>query len=182
MSHAQELINAIQSCQPQRLRAVICQLQGLAQADTSHLKRDDDRRWGKKCYINDRLTGALDLTALHVAAKAFSANTADQRLSKVFDEMVRDLLEAGANPWLEIGVRKKLRDGLGTSSISTGKTVVEVCEGVLPPALQDWIQDHCDARSTHRFNVATHSTTHAREESELAIKRAKAAQTQAQAA
>lgn len=142
-SHAPQLVIAIQSCIAGRVRAVIAQLKALAEDEVKHLK-GSDRLWSRKNYVNDRLSGDLDLTALHLAAKAYSAHTKDRNLASVFNEMVGDLLAAGADPWLEVGARSSPCRGLGLNK-TQGQTVVEVCEGRIPPALSAWIIEQTEA-------------------------------------
>lgn len=149
MSHAQELITAIQTCVPGRLRAVIEQLGRLSDDEVRHLPTKE-QGWERKNYINDRLTGSLEITALHLAAKAYAAHSSDELLAAAFNEMVGDLLAAGASPWLEIGGRKykQVVDGRVIVRITPGQTVAEVCEGRMPPALTAWLAATCDNTST----------------------------------
>jgi hypothetical protein len=146
VSHAQKLINAIETCEPQRVRTVIAQLQRLAQEEVEHLA-PGDQYWERRCYINDRLPGSLGLTALHVAAKAYASFHQDAALAAVFDTMVADLLDAGAVPWLEVGAQGVCRSSRGEPMVVAvpGKTVLEVCEGRVPPSLAKWFTMKCDA-------------------------------------
>ncbi|MFY2764338.1 hypothetical protein [Arenimonas sp. MALMAid1274] len=165
MSHAHELITAVQSCQPARLRAVIAQLQRLADANVKHL-RGSERHWQRKTYLDDRLPGPLDLTALHVAAKGYAAHADDPTLAQVFDTMVQDLLEAGASPWLEVGA-KQLCGGLEGKALMTfaaGKTVAEVCDGRMPPSLSAWFAARV---SENHVGRSLHATTKQRTEERL---------------
>lgn len=143
VSHAPQLVSAIQSCSPGRVRSVIAQLKALADYEVKHLT-GSDRLWALKNHVNDRLSGELDLTALHLAAKAYSAHTKDRNLASVFNEMVGDLLAAGADPWLEVGAKSNPCRGLGLNK-TQGQTVVEVCEGRIPPALSAWISEQTEA-------------------------------------
>lgn len=161
MSHAQELITAIQTGIPGRLRAVIEQLSRLSDDEVKHLE-GSQRLWSRKNYVNDRLPGGLDITALHLAAKAYSAHASDARLAAVFNEMVSDLLAAGALPWLEVG-SKPIKETLGgreMARMSMGQTVLEVCEGKLPPALSTWIIANCDDNAGIKgFSEQKHEAT-----------------------
>lgn len=155
MSHAQELINAVQSCQVDRLRAVIDQLNRLSDAEVAHLD-GNDRLWARKSYLNDQLEGPLDLTALHVAAKGYAAYKHDSRLASIFNEMVAVLLEAGASPWVEVGATVVARPH--GNQRNPGKTVPEVCEGKMPPALSEWIAKECNDLLSDR-STARHAVT-----------------------
>lgn len=156
MSHAQELITAIQTCNPGRLRAVIERLNLLADDEVKHLA-GTEKAWARKNYINDRLPGGLDITALHLAAKAYSAHASDKTLGPVFNEMVSDLLAAGAMPWLEVG-SKPVKEKVGATTkirMTMGQTVLEVCEGKMPPALTEWVAANCDDNATIKGFCAT---------------------------
>jgi hypothetical protein len=171
LSHAHELITAVQSCQPARVRAVIAQLQRLAEAEVQHLN-GSQRHWQRKTYLDDRLPGPLDLTALHVAAKGYAAHADDPTLAQVFDTMVHDLLAAGASPWLEVGA-KELRGGLEGKALMTfvpGKTVAEVCERRMPPSLSVWFAERCLERhnqSRQHGRLGLHATTKQRTDERL---------------
>lgn len=153
-SHAQELILAVQTCIPGRLRAVIEQLDLLAQAEIQHLP-EAERLWKRKSYVNDRLPG-MGLTALHLAAKAYSAHTHDPKFAAAFNEMTRDLLAAGASPFLLIG-------GKGEE----GMTVAMVCDGKLPPALTEWLSENSAAATRTRPSAQTHAITVQRKNSRM---------------
>ena len=161
MSHAQELITAIQTCVPGRLRAVIDQLNRLADDEVRHLS-GSERLWARKNYLNDRLPGGLDITALHLAAKSYSEHASDPYLGPVFNEMVSDLLSAGAMPWLEMGAKpiKVMVGGVYQSRMGMGQTVLEVCDGKVPPALTAWVANHCNDNSYIKgFVPKKHETT-----------------------
>lgn len=147
MKPAQELINAIQSGHPHRLRAVIEKLQRQAGIDLSQVDLQFRHSY-KGNPVNDRLPG-MDITPLHVAAKAYSAHAHDPLNSWIFGEMVRDLLNAGANPIAVMGRTSRMaRSGYGVVEAEEGLTVAEVCEGKLPPALASFFAKFCDDTST----------------------------------
>lgn len=129
---AASLIAAIQTTDPALLRAEVERLMA------EH--REAKRRSPSKTVPNplDDTLGALELTALHVAAKAYAVHRANPILARAFDEMVQILLDEGANPALEIGVKRERRWLLGRYvmvEVAPGKTVAEVCERNLPPSL-----------------------------------------------
>ena len=150
MNAAQELINAIQSCKPGLLRLVIARLQRQAGIDLSRVEPAARHRI-KHNPVNAQLAQVMNLTPMHVAAKAYSAHEQDPDLASAFSEMVEDLLAAGANPWIE--------------ATRPHGTVAEVCEGRLPPALAQFFEDHCDDRRTSKQDaelIRLHPTTVAR--------------------
>lgn len=165
MSYARELIDAIQSCSTQRLRQAIAQVQSDADKAVSHLPAVD-QAWARQTRnpVNDALPG-LGLTALHVAAKAYSAHAHDRALAGVFNQMVRMLLSAGASPFVEVGavyqekwVRTQGADGQieerrAVAIKQHGLTVAQVCQGRVPPALTAWFADLPPERDTL---MATH--------------------------
>jgi hypothetical protein len=161
-SHAATLITAIQSCNPRVVRDCIQALKAVSEAEVAHLPKPDQRAWGRKNHINDTW-GGLNLTALHVAAKAYSAHCADPRLAQAFDTMVGDLLAAGANPFLEAGGKKQSAWINGTRIVGApdgGQTTVELCEGKVPPALAAHLAQHCDDNltSNNHGTPVVHST------------------------
>lgn len=161
MSHAHKLIAAIETCEPERLRAVIAQLQRLAQEEVEHLA-PGDQYWERRCYINDRLPGSLGLTALHVAAKAYATYHQDPALANAFDTMVSNLLDAGAVPWLEVGAQGVSRSSRGEPVVVAvpGKTVPEVCEGRIPPSLAKWFAvQREEMGAPHTCLVRQHAST-----------------------
>lgn len=175
MSHAKTLIAAIETCEPRRLRAVIARLEDLAQAEVEHLA-PGDQYWERRCYINDRLPGSQGLTALHVAAKAYASFHQDPALAAVFDTMVADLLHAGAVPWLEVGAQGVCRSSRGEPMVVAvpGKTVLEVCDGRVPPSLARWIARNCEQSGASQAPlIAVHPSTRERREKERTAWRAR---------
>lgn len=152
MTPAQQLINAIQSSQPHRLRAVIETLQRQAGIDLSQVERQLRHTYSDN-PVNDRLPG-LDITPLHVAAKAYSAYANDPLHAWIFGEMVRDLINAGANPVAVMGRTSRLgRNGYDAVDAEEGLTVAQVCEGKLPPALAAFFAKHCDDNATMKIDA-----------------------------
>lgn len=170
MSHAQELITAIQTYNPGRVRAVIEQLNCLSDDEVKHLT-GSERQWTRKNYINDRLPGGLDIAAIHLASKAYSAHTSDPSLAVVFNEMVKDLLEAGADPMQEVGKKtiKKMMGGHEVVTLVPGQTAAELCEGRLPPALKQWFAENCDSnKAMTGFDFKKHHSVIAHRNAKLA--------------
>lgn len=152
MKPAQELINAIQSCQPHLLRAVIEKLQRQAGVDLSQVELRL-RHVVKGNPVNDRLP-SMDITPLHVAAKAYAAHVDSPLHAWIFGEMVRDLLNAGANPVAVMGRTSRMaRSGWGVVEAEEGLTVAQVCEGKMPPALADFFAEHCDDNATMKIDA-----------------------------
>lgn len=145
---ANELIFAIQSCNAETLRKALEQANDEADMAVAHLKQRH-RKWERKNPVNERST-LLDVTPLHVASKAFSAHAGNRELSKAFNQMVQMLLDADGNPYLEAGaVMKRTRVGDRFVCVYVpGKTAVELCNGVVPPALQAWIAKRTAAAKT----------------------------------
>lgn len=179
MNHAHTLILAIQSCEPDRLRQVIAQLDALADQEVSHLVKPEERALARRSKINDRVPDLLGLTALHVAAKAYSAHLTDPMLARVFNEMVQDLLDAGASPYAEVGATYKRR-WIGGEEIMgvevPGQTVAEVCEGRLPPALMNWFAAlrRDDAPLSGHDKKTSHSTSQAAKKAQRKLERERA--------
>lgn len=155
--HARTLIEAIQSLRPERLAQVIADLERQADLEVASLD-PIERAWKRRNLVNDVLPG-LGLTALHVAARAYVAhrNPQDMKLARVFNNMVRQLLTAGANPAIAIGTtyKKQVVAGHTVFTIDNpGRTVAEVCEGKLPPSLKRWfaatVNDNSTAPATNR--------------------------------
>lgn len=181
MSHAQELILAIQTNNPSRLRAVIDQLQRKANLEVAHISNNMDRAVARPKYVNDRLPGTLDLTALHVAAKLYATHCSNERLAGIYNEMVADLLEAGAAPSLEIGAVRGKRMVAGVEAITIikhGLTVAEVCEGKLPPALMESLRIGAEEQAIYE-RMNRHQSTIRREETRVTEWRAKKAEREA---
>lgn len=120
-------------------------------------------RWGTN-YLDAQLPGTR-LTALHVAAKAYAHYRHDRNQAWVYDQCVKRLLEAGANPFIEaLGtVRRREVMGKTTSYLDNGQTVLDVCNGVIPPSLKQWMADNIDDNAFQTFGItASHPTTIAR--------------------
>lgn len=141
---AASLIAAIQTTDPAVLRAEVERLM----AEHHQAKR----RSPSKTVPNplDDTLGALELTALHVAAKAYAVHRANPTLARAFDEMVQILLDEGANPALEIGVKRERRWLMGRyvmMEVAPGQTVAEVCERHLPPSLTYHFETYVGGRN-----------------------------------
>lgn len=163
-THAETLIAAVQSGDPSQVRAVLAHLQRLAEKAIRRLPAKE-RQWARRSYVDSRLPGPLGLTALHVAAKAYGAYRHDPNQAQAFDAMVADLLAAGACPWVEVGARgaRVLANGECIFVASHGRTVVEECQGRLPPSLMRWIAEHCDDRGSSKADAPVlHPLTRAR--------------------
>jgi hypothetical protein len=169
VNHAQILINAVQSCDPQQVEAAITTLNALSDARVAHLK-GSERLWNRRSHINDRLPGPLDVTALHVAAKAYAVHHQDLALAAVFNEMVANLLAAGAMPTLEVGARDMRHrvNGHETFDVVRGQTVVELCDGHLPPALKAWCEEHWSDDKTVKPYIKSHPITVRRDQVRVA--------------
>lgn len=142
---AMKLIEAIQSCDPSQLSKLIATL-GSA----------NDR----EAQVNSTVPNMQGLTALHVAAKAYSAHSQDAKLAPIFNEMVRLLLEAGANPVMSVGTtyRKQVVAGFEVLSVvNPGQNVIQVCEGRVPPALLEWYANTID---DNRLNGMIEAVVH----------------------
>lgn len=163
MSHALTLINAIQTCDRQQLRRAIRQVQAQAALDDANKKRRKNMRSILPNYINDKLAGALDVTALHVAAKAYSQHAHIPHLARVFNEMVSDLLEAGASPGATVGARYQMRQcgaKMLPVCVDPGQTVAQVCGCNMPPSLANWFALQVnDNLSEAAAKVARHEAT-----------------------
>lgn len=189
MTPVQQLIQAIQSCSCEQLRQVICNLEEESDQEVRRMQKGD-RLWARRSKIDDRMPG-LGLTALYVAAKAYSAHSQDPKLAQVFDQMVASLLVAGASPFVAIGATyrtrmvpvmskhsdpeigtflggQKLGEREETIVVNPGRTVVEVCEGKLPPSLVNWFAANINdnMKSAGPDHVQVHTTTKAREAAE----------------
>ena len=81
---------------------------------------------------------------------------ADRHQAGRYAAMVAALLDAGANPLVRIGERFVVkRNHLGKLEqrrVADGKTLAEVCEGVLAPAMQAWFALH----TVDRMNTELH--------------------------
>lgn len=181
-SPAHILIQAIQTCDPAQLAQAIATLQQQV-AEQAKTLPAEDQSWARERNNPVRCTmpNMAGLTPLHVAAKAYATHTHRPELAYVFNAMVGMLLEAGASPWAAVGARRR----------ELGQTVVQVCEGKLPPTLADWlaanINDRGDNDREGEFrdealhpigrnksghnDMAIHSTTKAREAREAAARK-----------
>ena len=140
--YATELILAVQSCDPVVLRQTIKRIEEEAEWDWMELYTNPKRGGAaevarKMNYINSTF-GPMGLTALHVAAKGYAAHT--QEYGRVFNEMIRMLVEAGADPCLAFGQqwKKTLIAGFEVLAlVDKGRTIAEECKGNIAPALRD---------------------------------------------
>ncbi len=124
------LISAIQTCEPAKVAEAIAQLNAQADASVAHIDKAD-RAWERERINPVRMSmpDMAGLTPLHVAAKAYSAHVHQPKLAAAFNAMVQLLLDAGASPWAAIGASAK----------DPGQTVVQVCQGQVPPSLLGWL-------------------------------------------
>lgn len=154
MNYAPRLIAAIQTAEPDRLRALLAEI---AQIPNCPPAGDDAHP------VNHRLADPLGLTALHVAGKAYAVHADDTRLGDVFNTMVADLLEAGANPLVEMGVKRGWT-WVGSERIwgivGPGMTVAEVCERRLPPSLQKYLADRAFVLARPTFMLRKRGLAH----------------------
>lgn len=136
-SAAERLIAAIHTTEPQVLREVVDEL-------LEKFQREREKAPLEAWFFRNPLDatfGNLELTALHVAAKAYAVHSSNPHLAQVFNEMVQILLDGGANPAMEIGVKRDWRFVMGKHQwceVEKGQTVAEVCGRNLPPALAGW--------------------------------------------
>ena len=153
-SYATDLINAVQSCNARNLQQVIARLKQIAEDDVTAQKTRKDQRWVRKNYVDSPLA-PLGLTALHVVCKAYSVHHGDKHLAGVFDQMASDLLDAGANPYIEIGTKYRPQSNCQGDMVLAvdkhGQTVAEVCNGIVPPSLKVlYAQWRCDELTQKR--------------------------------
>lgn len=137
MSYTKKMIDAIQSCRPEALRLVLRSMEQLPD---------------RVSVVNAHLEGPVNITPLHLAAKAYAAYADNPLLGCNFDRMVSDLLDAGACPWVEAGT-KRWTTNSGTTRTELGQTVVEACDGKVPPSLQEWIRGSVKEKSLEGFSV-----------------------------
>ncbi|MEA9920791.1 hypothetical protein [Xanthomonas campestris] len=103
------------------------------------------------------VVGDPGITPLAVAAVMY-ANVlkSDRHRAGRYAAMVAALLDAGANPLVRIGERFVVkRNHLGKLEqrrVADGKTLAEVCEGVLAPAMQAWFARY----TVDRMNTELH--------------------------
>ncbi|MCF5092126.1 hypothetical protein GIW57_18405 [Stenotrophomonas sp. PA-6-5C] len=103
------------------------------------------------------VAGDPGITPLAVAAVMY-ANVlkSDRHQAGRYAAMVAALLDAGANPLVRIGERfvvKRNHFGrLEQRRVADGKTLAEVCEGVLAPAMQAWFARY----TVDRMNCCGH--------------------------
>jgi hypothetical protein len=139
MKPAQQLLNAIQSLQVERLEGVVKTL--VAQHEREKLtEARGNPDWKAETPLNDRLGGPIDATALHVVAKAF-ATYQGTPLGKTFNDMMAVLLKHGANPFLPMGRKIHIHyiERKRVIRIEEGQTVAELCGRNTPPALLEWL-------------------------------------------
>ena len=159
-SPAQQLIDAINAGNTEALSQVIDGLVRRAQDE------DNARAIGRlgTNYLNDQLPGTR-LTAMHVAAKAYAHFRFDRNMSWLYDQCVKRLLDAGANPFIEALGTCKHTVVLGKviPYLEHGQTVLDVCKGAMPPSLKRWLAENVDDTAMQTFSVLEpHSTTLAR--------------------
>ncbi|MGA6148018.1 hypothetical protein [Stenotrophomonas sp. NPDC077461] len=104
------------------------------------------------------VAGDLGITALAVASLMYSkAIQSDSVLATRYAAMVEALMDAGANPLVQIGERFVVRRGhtgkLEQRRVDEGRTLAEVCGGVLCPAMQAWFRRQ---RAGEWSNTALH--------------------------
>ncbi|KGM54809.1 hypothetical protein N799_08645 [Lysobacter arseniciresistens ZS79] len=145
------LIEAVQTANPEQLREAIAwqaklidkeQDELAARLDTAIASRRGEEREeacsllgrSRKTYVDDGLVSCMGITALHVACGNYVLHK-EHRAQ--FNEMIRDLLEAGANPCRAAGRKVANRAGHWVE-VDPGKTVSEICRGNMPPALTDY--------------------------------------------
>lgn len=103
------------------------------------------------------VAGDPGITPLAVAVVMY-ANVlkSDRHQAGGYAAMVAALLDAGANPLVRIGERfvvKRNHFGrLEQRRVADGKTLAEVCEGVLAPAMQAWFARY----TVDRMNTELH--------------------------
>ncbi len=101
------------------------------------------------------VAGDPGITPLAVASVMYSkAIQSDRLLAARLAGMIEALLDAGANPLVRVGERFVVRRGLSGKlerrQVSEGRSVAEVCGGVLCPAMQAWFARHtADLMNTH---------------------------------
>jgi len=141
---ARELVDALEDCNTQALGKVIQRLQRRGQAELSTIRLVTSRD-----YINAAVPGTR-ITALHVACMAY-ARSSDRNKAWVYNQAVAMLLDAGANPFLEcLGTpERRWVHGKQQTVFRDGKTAIEICNGRLPPGLDEWIKAKCDDRLKH---------------------------------
>lgn len=115
--------------------------------------------------LDQQLPGSR-LTALHVAAKAYSHFRHDRNRAFVYNRAVELLLEGGANPYIEAlgNVTTTYSNGKPVRVLDGGVTAMEVCQGHPPPALSAWFAEHVDDNLKQMHAIQEiHSTTLARQ-------------------
>lgn len=140
--YATDLIQAVQSCDPEVLRSLIKRIEAEAEWEWMEAYTAPGRSGAAEIprqvnYI-DSTFGPMGLTALHVAAQGYAAHT--QEYGQVFNEMIRLLVVAGADPCLSFGQRRVMRFVAGIEvpvMVDMGRTIAEECKGKLAPALLD---------------------------------------------
>lgn len=140
------LIAAIQSCNTEQLTQEI-------RALTPHGKTLGGSSTNNP--LDQQLPGSR-LTALHVAAKAYSHYRHDSNRAFVYNRAVELLLEGGANPYLEaFGTwRTTHANGRPVRILEGGVTAMEVCQGHAPPALLAWFAKYVDDNLQKTLSIA----------------------------
>lgn len=140
--YATDLIQAVQSCDPEVLQGVIQRIEAEAEWEWMEAYTAPNRggaaEVARKMNYVDSTFGPMGLTALHVAAKGYAAHT--KEYGDVFNEMVRLLVNAGADPCLAFGQKRVMRSVAGIEvpvMVDMGRTIAEECKGKLAPALLD---------------------------------------------
>lgn len=108
------------------------------------------------------VAGDPGITPLAVAAVMYSRIVkSDPHHAQRYAAMVSALLDAGANPLTRIGERFVVRRGqkgvFEQCRVDEGRTLAEVCGGVLSPAMRAWFGAHTGDRlntELHRHHPA----------------------------
>lgn len=103
------------------------------------------------------VAGDPRITPLAVASVMYSkAIQSDPLLATRYATMIEALMDAGANPLVRIGERFVVRRGhtgkLERCRVHEGRTLAEVCGGVLCLGMQAWFGKH----TTDRLNTELH--------------------------
>ena len=138
--YAVDLIQAVQSCDTDVLRGAIQKIEAEAEWEWMETYtapgRGGSAEIPRKVNYIDSPFGPMGLTALHIAAKGYAAHT--QEYGQVFNEMIRLLIEAGADPCLAFGQKRAMRCVAGIEvpvMVDMGRTIAEECKGHIAPAL-----------------------------------------------
>lgn len=122
----QQLVRAVQSQSIRRLALIL-----------DEFKRTYPVEGLRYPHINQPLP-QLDVTALHVASRAYAVFFTDAKKRETFNTMVGMLLDAGADYQLcQRSITKGFTHGKSYHRYEQdGVSVWELCEGRVPPALQ----------------------------------------------